>query len=1164
MNWYERFSTLHIKKTLTQPWLRKTGYLLLGLFLLFSLVLFFAGPPLLKSYLVENLSSKLGRKISVGAVHINPLMLSIEIDDFTLAERNGKTPFVFFKEVYVNAQLASIFFGGPVLGEIRMTEPYVNLVRTTDNTYNFQDIIDRLKKRSAAPDKKGSDALRFSLNNIRIISGRIDFDDQPKGRRHRIQDLKVSIPFLSNLSYRVDDYVLPEFSAVINSAPFRLTGRTKPFETDRESSLNLKLSKVALNEYLTYVPKKLYFSLPGGTLDADLKIAFLQPQGKAPSLQLSGSVALHDLVMNEAKDLPTIRLKSLDVALGRIEPLVKRFTVDRVVLDKLELFVRRDRQGRLNLASLVEPDKEKKPMPYFLLREGILDSAIVHVRDDSRTQSFEATLRDIHLLVRNITSEKDKSGQIEMSASGPEGSFLKAATDVVLEPFALSRLNAQVTDLRLSWPGSKTEMIYIGQFGIFGTSFSKDRHSIAVDEISLGKSRFFVQRDSKGALNLNEILGSSRTKPEAAPPGSAWQYEVKKLAVNETNLRWRDETPPSGTADIGIDHITATVENLSSHPNSAAKLSLAAQMGRKGRLDVDGSVVTKPQVSAKLQLKASGLPILPVQPYFADKVQVRISSGTISARGVLSAQLAEQAKISYQGEASVNHFASVDKVQSHDFLKWEGLHFGGVRVETAPMNVDIQEISLSNFYSRLIINPDGSINVQSVLGKGEASKEATAGKVDMPAFQEKDQETKRSISPKPTSTVSTSSKPEKPPAPVKIARISLQGGQVRFSDRFIKPNYSANLTQIGGRITGLTSNLATTADVEIRGAVDDTAPVFIQGKINPLSGNLFLDLTASAKGVDLPAATPYSATYAGYPIIKGKLSMDVHYFIENRKLRADNRVKLDQLTFGDKVESPKATKLPVLLAVALLKDRHGVIDVNLPISGSLDDPKFSIGGVIVKVLLNLISKAATAPFALLGSLVGGAEELSYIEFEPGRADLDKIALDKISSLSKTLADRPGLKLDITGRVDPSADREGLRRRMLERKLKAAKLKSLEEKTDSASRLEEIRIDPKEYPKLLKQVYGQGKFPKPRNVIGLAKDLPVEEMERLLLSHTTVTDDDLRQLGLRRARVVADAIVKNGNIASERVFVLEPKLKSEAGEKGPAEKAKVSRVDFSLK
>lgn len=1171
MIWHSGFSTTQVKEILKRPWIRKTGFVLLGLFVLYSLILFFAGPPLLKSYLTDNLSAKLGRKVHVGAVHINPLLLSLTIDDFILAEHDGKTPFVAFKQFYLNAQLASIIFAGPVLNEIQLTEPHVHLVHLADNTYNFQDLIERLKKGADKPQEKASKPLSFSLNNIRIISGRVDFDDQPKGRRHQIRDLNLAIPFLSNLSYRINDYVNPEFSAVLNGASFRLTGNSKPFEADHESSLNLKLSRLGLSEYLTYWPKKLFFTLPAGTLDAAIKITFVQPQGKTPSLRLSGTVALHELALDEAKNIPTVRLKHLDVTLGSIEPLVKRFTVDRISASGLELSVRRDRQGRLNLTRLVEPDKEKKPLPYFLLRQVSLDSAIIHVRDDSRTRPFETTLQDIRLNMHNLTSEKGKAGHLELSASGPGESSLKAAADVVLEPFAVNSLNAQLADLRLSQPDGKTDMAAIGQFAISGAAFSIDRRNITIDEVYLGKSRFFIQRNGKGDLNVKELTGSSvsAANAEFAPAAPPWQYLVKKLTVADVGVRWRDEMPAAGAADIQIDKIISTAENLSSQPNSAATLSLKAQVGRLGSVDVNGSVITTPQFSAKLQLQARDLPILPVQPYFADKVHIRLTSGTVNARGGLSVQHSQQeTKVSYQGEASVSKFASVDNANNNDFLKWERLHCGGIQVATAPLNVTIQEVSLSSFYSRLIINPDGSINVQHVLAKGESGREATAGKVSKPSSPGASQEEAQKGQEKPARMAASSAAPDKsPPPPVTIGRVSLHSGQVRFSDRFIKPNYSANLTQLNGRISGLSSNLAATADVEIRGTVDGTAPVFIQGKINPLSGNLFLDLSASTKGVDLPTATPYSALYAGYPIIKGKLSMDVKYLIENRKLHAENRVFLDQLTFGDRVESPKATKLPVLLAVALLKDRHGVIDVNLPISGSLDDPQFSVGGMILQVIVNLISKAVTAPFALLGNLVGGGEELSFIEFEPGRTDLDKAALEKISSLAKALEDRPALKLDVTGRIDPSTDSEGLRRRMLEHKLKAVKLKRLGDKgdkTDSPTRFDEIRIAPGEYPKLLKEVYSQAKFPKPRNMIGLAKDLPVEEMEKLLLTHTTVTDDDLRQLGIRRARVVTDTMVKTGRVSPERVFILEPKLNMETGKKGPAEKAKLSRVDFSLK
>lgn len=1149
-----------VGQTIRQPRVRRIGLIVFALWLVALAGLFFAGPPLLKSYLADNLSRQLGRTVSVGAVRVNPLMLSVAIDDFTLAERDGKTPFVAFKEAYVNAQLASAVMGGPILSEIRLTAPRVRLVLGRDGKYNFQDILDHLERPAAEQDKAPGKLLRFSLNNIRIIDGQLDFEDRPKGAQHEIRALNVAIPFLSNLFYRVDDYVQPEFSARVNGAELKLTGRSKPFESGHESTLELKLDNVVLAEYLAYVPKKLYFSLPAGTLDADLNISFVQPRDKAPTLSISGRAALDNLALNESRDTPTLRLKHLEVALGGIEPLARRFTVDRVAADGLELFLRRDRQGRINLARLVEPDPNQEPLPYFLLREAVLSGGILHVRDEYRARPFEATLKEVRIAARNIGSEKGKAGQLELSAAGPDGASLKAGSELVIEPLALSKLGVRINDLRLAQPGGKGDIARIGQFALAGGAFDLARRSVSVDEVSLGKSQFNLQRDRQGVLNVKTLVDGGGAGEEAPPPaagGPAWQYAVKKVALDEVGVRWRDEAAAGGVAEIGVEKIQARVEGISSAPGSAVQLGLNAAVGRGGTLGVDGSVVLAP-LSAKLQLNARGVPILPAQPYFSDKVHVTLTGGTLNARG--GVVVGEGGKIHYAGDAQINKFASVDQVNRNDFLKWETLHFGGVDVATAPLNVAIKEIALSNFYSRLAINPDGSLNVQHVMGKEAGSKQAAAGEV--PAKGEAPAETVPAA-PAPATPHQAVDAPRPPPVPVKIGRVTLQGGQVNFSDNFIQPHYAANLTRIGGSVAGLSSDLATTADVEIRGKVDDAAPVEIVGKLNPLAGNLFLDIAASARGVDLPAVTPYSARYAGYPIIKGKLSMDVKYRIENRQLTAENRVVLDQLTFGDRVESPSATKLPVLLAVALLRDRNGVIDINLPISGSLDDPQFSMGGIVVKVIVNLLVKAVTSPFALLGSLFGGGEELSYIEFEPGRAALDQASRDKVQSLIKALEDRPALKLDITGRVDPETDRDGLRQVVLERKVKAVKFESLKQ-GEGVAGPDEVSIDPAEYPGLLKQAYGREKFPKPRNIIGLAKDLPVPEMEKLMLTHAMVSDDDLRQLAIRRARTVADAIARDGRVGAERVFVLEPRLKGEAGEKGPAEKAKASRVDFSLK
>ncbi len=367
------------------------------------------------------------------------------------------------------------------------------------------------------------------------------------------------------------------------------------------------------------------------------------------------------------------------------------------------------------------------------------------------------------------------------------------------------------------------------------------------------------------------------------------------------------------------------------------------------------------------------------------------------------------------------------------------------------------------------------------------------------------------------------------------------------------------MTKVAGRVSGLSSAADTLADLELRGTYAGAAPVQVTAKLNPLAAQSFLDLKADVKGVDLVSFSPYSGKYAGYSIEKGKLSLEVAYKLENRKLTAENRIFIDQLTFGNQVDSPDATKLPVNLAIALLKNNRGEIDLNLPISGSLDDPEFSVGGLIVKVIVNLFVKAVTSPFALIGSMFGGGEELSNVEFGPGRSNLDDSAVKRLESLAKALKERDSLKLEITGRADPEADREGVRQVAVERAVKAEKLKEQIKKGGEGTSLDSIEVDAAEYPVYLQRAYKDAKFPKPRNLVGMQKDLPVAEMEKLMLANQAVGDDDVRQLALRRAEVVQGWLIEQGQVPPERVFLLPAKV-----EAGSEDKARASRVDFSLR
>jgi Domain of Unknown Function (DUF748) len=324
------------------------------------------------------------------------------------------------------------------------------------------------------------------------------------------------------------------------------------------------------------------------------------------------------------------------------------------------------------------------------------------------------------------------------------------------------------------------------------------------------------------------------------------------------------------------------------------------------------------------------------------------------------------------------------------------------------------------------------------------------------------------------------------------------------------------------------------ADLELRGRAEGTASLEILGKLNPLAKPLALDITGKVRDLELPPLSPYAIKYAGYGINRGKMSVDVNYVVlPSGQLTAKNKLVLNQLTFGDKVEGAPAS-LPVKLAVALLADRNGVIDLDLPISGSLNDPQFSLGPIIIKVILNVIVKAITAPFSLLANAFGGGgDELSSVSFAAGSARLAPEAKAGLDKVAKALTDRPALKLTVIGSSNLDAERDGFKRERLDELVRAEKRRVTVKEGGTTSA--DISISPAEYPALLKEVYKRADMPKPRNVVGLTKDLPEAEMEKLLLADIKVTDDAMRELAVQRGVVVKDYLAA-ANLPTDRLFL----------------------------
>jgi len=247
----------------------------------------------------------------------------------------------------------------------------------------------------------------------------------------------------------------------------------------------------------------------------------------------------------------------------------------------------------------------------------------------------------------------------------------------------------------------------------------------------------------------------------------------------------------------------------------------------------------------------------------------------------------------------------------------------------------------------------------------------------------------------------------------------------------------------------------------------------------------------------------------------------------------------------------------------LLSNSKGEINIELPISGSLSDPQFSIGGVLWRVFVNLITRAVTSPFALIGSAFGGGSdgELGYIQFKPGVSDLTDMGKQKLETLAKALGERPALKLDIIGRYDPATDPDGIKRDHLLDRMKDLKAKDQSKGGEKIGRNDVTIEAGAEYAKYLAQVYDDTKLPdKPRNVVGLAKTIPTEDMEKLLLANLPLDPNDPRWLADARADVVRHYIEDTGKIPPGRVFLVTPKLNAD----GINDKGAPNRVDFAIR
>ncbi|MET0935347.1 MAG: DUF748 domain-containing protein [Luteibacter sp.] len=1165
---------------------RRIALGLLIALLLFGLLGFLAAPPLIRSQIASRASAALGRKVTVGHVSLNPFTLRLTIEQLHVAEADGKTAFIDVGRLAANASWASVFRAAPILDELRVDSPRIHLQRSAAQRFNVSDIVERF---AGKPTARDTGPARFALSNIAVHDGQVDFDDRVADAVHHVDHLEIGIPFIASLPSDTDIFVQPLLAMNVDGSPLKAQGQTKPFASTRESSIVFRFDKLDLPRYIGFVPAPLPVAVPSGKLTGVLAVNFALTQDK-PSIRINGRLALDDLKVTGKDGGTLIELGRADADLTVLDPLSSRYRLGAVTLTDAGLHYTRLPGGRSNFDALTasddKPDPKATPMDVRIdtltLKNATLDYAdlaapsparltLDHIDGSLRGLStVKAAPATLDVAARMAGGTISTKGRIDLAARHYDGSaVLRDVSLAPLMPLTPPLLAADITGgsvtadgtLKADWHEAATIRLEKATARLDGftlvpqggraspVTWKSLSATIALVDMASSEARveslvldglvIDAKRLANGDLDLAGIMPPTATA--AHPAGKGWHWSVAHLGISDGVVTLRDAKAPGNRNGVTMIATAFGIDGLSDDLRKPLTLDLKGGFG-DGTFAVTGTVKPTP-LEADLTIQTTRLNVAPLQDLVTVPLNVRVASGLLSIDGQVRYvdRGKDAARVGYKGRATLGRVRVLDKVTNDDFLRWNSLSASNMAValgEGVP-RVAIGGLALDDFYARVIVNATGRLNLQDVVASPEAP-----GAVSVTQAQANPAPKNAANGPVPVLAA------EAPGADIRIGQITLTKGQLNYTDNFIKPNYTADVTQLTGKI-GAFGTVAggAPADLTLQGQLDGNAPVDIEGTINPLAPVAFLDITAKADGIQLTNLSPYSGKYAGYPITRGRLNVDVHYTLDQRKLSADNHIFIDQLTFGDRIEGPGISHLPVKLAVALLKDSEGRIDVHVPVSGSLDDPHFSIGGLVWRAIGNLIVRAVTSPFRLLASAGGGREDLGYVEFAPGSAVLDPSADAKLGELVKVLGNKPSISLDIIGRIDTSKDEQGLRKVMVD--------DLVHQEQVNAGGGDDAAPTAAEQDKYLERAYRHADFPKPKNMIGLTRSQPPEEMRTLMETNMPVDADALRHLAERRANAVRQWL--QGKVDDKRVFVLAPKVDP----KGIDDGGKTTRVDFGL-
>lgn len=869
----------------------------------------------------------------------------------------------------------------------------------------------------------------------------------------------------------------------------------------------------------------------------------------------------------------------------------KAVHLSNIELDKPKTEILFAKDGKLNLLGLFnipasEPtpaDPDAKPFP-LRIDQIKLANGVVHFEDVRPSEPIEFLYDDLNFELKNLSTLPEDSADMTLVAIGPNGGRIDWSGNFSLIPIT-SEGTLKITDgnMKAFWPyvrdavplvlengvmnlsteyklnlSKQTELqlnnvaMSIAPFAIKApdgrplaklerldvseTSVDLAKQQVVVGKIRSQKLETWAALEADGQLDWQKLFASQPSKPaakaaaepastpatadspkpEPSAPDKPWQVLLKDVQLRNYTVHLADRSANPPVA-LDVTPLNVDLQDFDSLNGSPFKLKLDTGLGKQGKILADGTVNLAP-VNAQLNVKTQDIDLRVAQSYINPFIRLELRSGMLGSDLKVNLKSTEPLALSVTGRAQIDQLHTLDTLKTRDFLKWQQVVVEGLNYQHGD-SLSIDKVNLLQPYVRFMINDDRTTNIDDLLIPQPADSGTTTAAAK-PASKDK-------------------------PLGIRIGGIAINDGSANFADFSLTPNFATAVQQLNGQIGTIDSRQSKPATVDIKGKVDRYAPVTIKGAVNPFDPMASLDITTSFKRVELTTLTPYSGKFAGYRIRKGRLNLDLHYLITKGQLKAENKVVVEQLQLGERVDSPDATSLPLKLAIALLKDVDGKISIELPVTGDLNNPQFSVMPIVWQTLRNLIVKAAAAPFKMIGGLVsgGGSQDLGTVSFAPGSSELNKDAEGALIKLSQALKERPALRLEIEGVAAKSSDGPLLAEQRLEREYQYNYYKMLQRRGDKVpAQASLIDVPDSEKGPLLEGIYRTRlKTQPPAEWKDLGKEERTAKMREGVIKFWSSSDVLLRQLGQDRASSIKDFLVDKGQLADDRVYFIDTNL-----------------------